>query len=586
MAGYLGPGYVLVSVVSALGCAGLAYWVHDRRDGTGVETFVVGLALASLWSLLTGVHVATGNWLVMATIAQLDLGFGLAGATILLVFILQFTDNEYYERRWVRFLLAAPLAAYVLLPLTGAFQPLVVRETVAHPEPFAFVEIIRGPVHFAFLGVVYAYLLVVFHLLVKHVLSARPGTRLRIAIITAGATLVAGLNVLSVLRYVPVPGFDHAALGLLPYMLSSTVAIFKHDFLHVEPVARNKLIEHMSDPVLVVDGTGLLTDYNRAGQELFGDGRDHIGEPLSNALPNIAEALRFPDNEAVLEEQLTIDDGRERRHYSTLVSPLARGGGDTVHLYAVLLRDVTELEQSRRELREKNERLDQFASTVSHDLRNPLTVVDGRTELLQRELDSAAEPPADGSPDRDRLREHVAHIGDASNRMDAIIDDLLTLAREGESVADPDPIQFSAVANEAWQLSETADGTLTIETPGLIVADRSRLTTVLENLFRNAADHGPDDVAVTAGVTEDGFYLEDDGPGIEDGAAVFEFGYTSSDDGTGLGLSIVTEMVDAHGWDIHLDEEYDDGARFVVTGATTAVGADEPPQQWEHGQAR
>lgn len=92
-------------------------------------------------------------------------------------------------------------------------------------------------------------------------------------------------------------------------------------------------------------------------------------------------------------------------------------------------------------------------------------------------------------------------------------------------------------------------------------------TQLLENLFRNAVEHGGPDVTVEVGALEDGFFVEDDGPGIPSDARdeVFDVGYSSADDGSGFGLSIVRRIATAHGWDISVTEGTDGGARFEIT---------------------
>ncbi|MFT4944961.1 MAG: signal transduction histidine kinase, partial [Halovenus sp.] len=112
--------------------------------------------------------------------------------------------------------------------------------------------------------------------------------------------------------------------------------------------------------------------------------------------------------------------------------------------------------------------------------------------------------------------------------------------------------------------------TLSVETDAAIRADRSRLASALENLLQNADEHGGDRVTVTVGWLErgDGFYLADDGAGIaaSERDQVFGAGYSTDDTGTGLGLHIVGQVVEAHGWDIHVTESAAGGARFEVTG--------------------
>jgi signal transduction histidine kinase len=90
---------------------------------------------------------------------------------------------------------------------------------------------------------------------------------------------------------------------------------------------------------------------------------------------------------------------------------------------------------------------------------------------------------------------------------------------------------------------------------------------VFENLMRNAIDHTEQTVTVTVGESEDGIYFADDGDGIPEDERddVFTPGYTTTDDGTGFGLSIVSDIVEAHGWGIHLTESAEGGARFEIT---------------------
>ncbi|GAB7010737.1 PAS domain S-box protein [Halorubrum trueperi] len=205
---------------------------------------------------------------------------------------------------------------------------------------------------------------------------------------------------------------------------------------------------------------------------------------------------------------------------------------------------------SDRKQREKQ--LEQFASIVSHDLRNPLTVAAGRLELAREGCDS----------------EHLADIARAHERMNALIDDLLTLAREGEPAGSAESIDLARLTERCWKNVATGEATLTIASDRRIHADKSRLQQLLENLIRNAVEHGGEDVIITIGELADGFYIEDTGPGIPEAerADVFEAGYSTTADGTGFGLPIVKQVAHAHGWDVRVTDSSDGGARFEITG--------------------
>jgi signal transduction histidine kinase len=213
---------------------------------------------------------------------------------------------------------------------------------------------------------------------------------------------------------------------------------------------------------------------------------------------------------------------------------------------------MTERKHREQELTQQNDRLEQFASIVSHDLRNPLTVAEGRLELAKEECGS----------------EHLDAVADAHERMGALIDDLLTLARHGEEVGDIESVNLVTLSENCWKNVAIAEATLKADIARPVQADKSRLQQLLENLFRNAIEHGGADVTVTVGQVDGGFYVEDDGPGIpiDERDDVFEAGYSTDEDGTGFGLSIVKQVADAHGWNVHVTEGSDGGARFEITG--------------------
>ncbi|CCQ37631.1 receiver/sensor box histidine kinase [Natronomonas moolapensis 8.8.11] len=220
-----------------------------------------------------------------------------------------------------------------------------------------------------------------------------------------------------------------------------------------------------------------------------------------------------------------------------------------------------ELRRRRTEtrLRRQNERLEEFASVVSHDLRNPLGVAAGNLELAREECNS------------DRLDA----VGDAIDRMETLIENLLALAREGEAVSEREPVDLAAAARRHWKRVETADARLVVDVDRRVGADPSRLAQLFENLFRNAVEHGGPEVTVRIGDLDGGFFVADDGPGVPeaDRKRVFEAGYSDAD-GTGFGLAIVERIVAAHGWAVSVGVSETGGARFEITGIDEAVTAD------------
>jgi signal transduction histidine kinase len=241
----------------------------------------------------------------------------------------------------------------------------------------------------------------------------------------------------------------------------------------------------------------------------------------------------------------------------------------------------TQLREQRRELERQNERLDEFASIISHDLRNPIQVLEGS-------LDQARQTGENEQFDRcDR----------ALDRMKQLVSDVLTLAREGETIRDPESVDLSTLAADCWETVDTGDAVLDCPADGVIEADRGQLEQLMANLFGNAVKHGVSDepsvgdtlgdavehggrgVTVTVGDLDDGFYVEDDGQGIPaaERDSVFQTGYSTATDGTGFGLSIVQKIVDAHGWSITVTEGTDGGARLEIRDRPFDDGSSESP---------
>jgi signal transduction histidine kinase len=225
-------------------------------------------------------------------------------------------------------------------------------------------------------------------------------------------------------------------------------------------------------------------------------------------------------------------------------------GGVEVLMTAGLIYVLTRY--SERQLQRTNRRLDRFTRTVSHDLRNPLNVLEGSLVLAERTGESV-----------DFERCHGA-----IERMHRLIDDLLTLARDGSVIDDTEPVSLANAAQLAWEGVETENAGLAVEAESTVDSDGERLQQLLGNLYRNAVEHGGPNVTVAVGDLPDGFYVQDDGPGIPDAERdrVLEEGYSTANGGTGFGLSIVGRIADAHGWEMTVAESPSGGARFEFTG--------------------
>ncbi|MEF8841638.1 MAG: histidine kinase N-terminal 7TM domain-containing protein [Haloarculaceae archaeon] len=573
-----------------------ALWIVRVLDIGAMVAVAVMLGLA--WShrgrtercFLVPMLIGVEAWILGDLIAKSPVGAGVVrGAVVLqlvvsgvvvlslVLFVLAYTGREDVIRPPLVASLSVEPVAFALLALTDPRHGLVFRESIG---PNAVVDA-AGP---ALLGhVVYSYALVVVAL----GLAGRLLYRAEVVYRRQATALVLGIlapflgNVLYFFGPSPVD-LTPVMFGLTGGLL--TYAALRANLLEFSPVARSVVLDTISSGVLVLDRHGTVLDSNpQAGRLLGVDGRVPVGRPVTDllsdrnpALERLADAVP-PDAEREFELDVgdRVLDGR--------IVPLL-GLGDRSVGAAVVLHDVTDRERRRRELRRQRERLDRFASVVSHDLRNPLNIAAGGVALAREEGDL----------------EHLHRVVDAHERMETIVEETLTLARQGESLGDEDDVDLARLCEDAWGMVESEDATMEVEA-ATIRGDRNRLRDLFENLFRNAVEHGSTsprsraredsvehgstssraqsddavehagrDVAVRVELLPDGFLVEDDGPGIPASkrSQVVELGYSVADGGTGLGLAIVEEVADAHGWEFTVTDGRDGGARFEFTGVT------------------
>jgi PAS domain S-box-containing protein len=357
-----------------------------------------------------------------------------------------------------------------------------------------------------------------------------------------------------------------------------TERVEREDRLAHQQSLLEAVIETSIDGVLVVNEDREYATWNQQFVDMWDMPPELVGDESEPAgLEWVRDQLEDPESFREQVEYLYDNSGEESRDRVRLTdgrvfdrysAPVE--GEDTYFGRVWFFRDVTDRVTYERELERQNERLDEFASIVSHDLRNPLNVATGRLELASEECDS----------------EYLDDVERAHDRMASLIDDLLAFARAGSASMTTEAVDLAETCERRWDTVETGDATLVVDTAAVVRADENRLGELFENLFGNAVEHGStsslsqdseeavadeNGLTVTVGELVDGFYVADDGLGIplDEAEAVFDRGYSTAETGSGFGLPIVREIATAHGWDVSLTDSESGGARFEVTGVET-----------------
>jgi PAS domain S-box-containing protein len=536
------------SIVASLSVAAL---LVQYRENPGAIPLTITAAAVPFWSgPLFVATLATDNYVLSETMSRLTyLGVGLVIMSMF-VFALEYSGREHLVTR-------RSVAALSFEPI------LLVLLVFTNPGNVFFVDLSPDPSVPSGVGITYgiafwihiAYsclLLVLATLMMLDLLySSRSMYRGQAAAIFGGVMIPWIAN--GLLHFGPVAG-DVTPAGFILSSSLFTLAVVRYRLVDLTPIARDTVVDSVSGGIVVIDRQERVVDLNPAACQLCSIEDDAVGTAIDTVFgdPELVEQFRAV-TEPPDESEAEVASGD--RHYEIRASPLDDARDRHVG-WVLVIDDITERKERERKLRAQNERLDQFASLVSQDLRNPLNVADGYVDVARQTGDM----------------EYLDEIETSHQRMETIIEDVLTLTREGQDVTDPEPVAFESVAKDAWDHVETGDASVRPRGQGKIRAHSNRLARLLENLYRNSVEHTPgDDGTITVALEATGsnsgrILVEDDGVGIpaELREQIFEHGYTREESGTGLGLSIVQQIAEAHGWTVSVCESEDGGTRFVI----------------------
>lgn len=272
--------------------------------------------------------------------------------------------------------------------------------------------------------------------------------------------------------------------------------------------------------------------------------------------------------------------GAERRSLTRLVVSLAAALGLGLLAMAFVglrrehgvLRAQHALAQDALRRRDRLAAMGELASTVAHEVRNPLNAIGMSAQRLRREFVDVSGPLTD--TDRDERRELLDVLSAETRRIDRIVQQFLEFARPPRLVQVP--VDLAALLREriaavaALASARSVDLKTDIAVADAVPLDADQFKQAIDNLLRNAVEASAPGTAVWLRASPDGaghlVVVEDQGPGIapEHLARVFDLYFTTKADGTGVGLAVTHQIVEAHGGSIEVDTEVGRGTRMIV----------------------
>ena len=549
--------YILV----AIAVLGLLRRPLRNREKPGSTWFAVAVGAIAVW--LTGVglyYFVDEFWAVLALYNTVLFAITICFFSWLLIAV-EFATGKRAPRSILAVRGVLALGHFLVLWTTYVWlHELVYRASGTFVDASGGLNTGREPVFWVQMAVVYIIVFAASAVFVGEWLNASGPRKQQAGILAITPAVGVVASVLWFAEVLPLP-YDPTPVGVAVGIALLGWALYRTEFLEITPVATRTVVEEMPDAVVIFDNRDRVVEWNSAARTLFAVEDPSVGMTATSFFesvsPDVLSELVGPERS---DTQISFDiDGRSRQFSVSKFSIMRE---QTAIGRVVVLRDISELKQREMQLVAQNERLEEFTDIVSHDLQGPLLEIRGSTEMALSTGDVT----------------HVKQVVDAADRIDELVTDLLRLARTGRQLDVEEPVELDEIANAAWSRVWSPTARLVVKTNQTAIGDPNRIQQLFENIFRNSVEHGStsnrleaDDsveVHVTVGPLSDGFYIEDDGPGIpqEKREMVFEKGYTNTTTGTGIGLSIVQQVVDAHGWSIRLTEGKNGGARFEITG--------------------
>uniref|UniRef100_UPI00374266E1 PAS domain S-box protein n=1 Tax=Halopiger aswanensis TaxID=148449 RepID=UPI00374266E1 len=333
------------------------------------------------------------------------------------------------------------------------------------------------------------------------------------------------------------------------------------------------LVENFPDGAVALFDEDL--EYTAVGGHYFdvveADPDDRVGHHVSEVYPDDIVAEIEPAFHAALNgEESDFEVTYNDRHFRLHTVPVRDADGD-IYAGMAVAQDVTERREYERKLEDSNERLEQFAYAVSHDLQEPLRMVSSYLSLLEDRYEDELD---------DDGREFIEFAVDGAERMRAMIDGLLEYSRV-ETRGDPlEPTDLNAVVDEVlddlqFRIEET-DADISVPELPHVEGDSNQLRQVFQNLLENAIEYSGDEppsITLSVDQRSDDWVISvaDEGIGIDPDDAdrifdVFERLHTQDEHaGTGIGLALCERIVDRHGGEIWVDSDPGEGSTFSFT---------------------
>lgn len=569
----LQAGYVALFVLAAAGCFFGAVRTRTLGEPEIGRPLRVFLAATGIWGVSGAALFVAPSLRVMSAVYTVGLVFGFGTVFAWLWFCSAYAGRGYHRDRRIQAAAAGVFLLVSSIKLTNPihhayFVPALADDPFVHFAPEA------GAFYWVVTAVAYTGSAVGLYVLFELYFASRFNS-LKIGLLTVAIALPVVPKLLAVVSDRSLLLMFYEPIGAAVFAVG-VVSVATESFLSVRAPGRRQLVERLADPVLIVDSSERLVEYNERARELFPEVAGSLGDPLAGVAPSVTEA-EHGDRIGI------VRDGKTR-YYLLNRSVITLGSAPIGR--AIVLSDVTDLERQRDHLEQQTAHLENLTEAMAHELRNPLAIVRGNLELLGEEagrpdpdlpgavergepggVSAAADTGGRAAPPGAGENDSIGTALAAVERMEGVVDDLISIMEYGTPITDTEPHPIGSIIDDA---KGSFGGTVEViggrERP--IVADRTRCGELFRHLFRLHDGRGASTVSVE--VLEEGFAVGSDGERFltSERGKLFEYGVETGENARII-LANAWTLANLHGWSIEADPEAD-GPRIVVSGVSYA----------------
>ena len=483
-----------------------------------------------------------------------------------------------------RILMQTHILIYLAI-LTMSEHDLYYRDIVYRTDGmFSRIEHGNGPVHHILMGLQIFYIgFGLFALFRGYLREKKPKTKRSMFVVILSVCVQSVFFLIYISRIGGLSDiYDITALGYFIGTIIMLIAIVSFDLLGMNDIAKEMMIDRISEGIIAVDNNGVVQYYNEPAAEMYPrlviEEKTH-GEQLAEA--------RKVQNEIIDSIKTAIADGKNielnERIYGPEENDIIHDGENFGKLYALAdetdhIRYMKELEEQREIADSANEAKSRFLANMSHEIRTPINAVLGMDEMILRESQEKT------------IRTYAADIMSAGKTLLSLINDILDFSKVEEGKMEIIPVQYdlSSLINDLVNMIRDRAAKKGLKfvvevdshIPHLLHGDEIRVKQCVMNLLTNAVKYtekGTVTLKVTYQQTEKGkkaimlgFSVEDTGIGMkpEDMEKLFtpyqriEEKRNRSIEGTGLGMSITRQLLELMHSRLEVESEYGKGSKF------------------------